>query len=123
MIATPPPNWFLTSIARGLQRLLVLSLDRTPAAELLGSCVESWGDALWPGRAWHESDAQRIEAAFRHLAATRRQWPAPADLLIALPKRVASVAKALPRRVVTEEDHQCAMRHVRDLMEQLGMTP
>ena len=103
-----------------MRRLLVLSLDRTPAAELFGACVESWADALWPGRAWQEADAERIAEGFRRLSATHRQWPAPADLLTALPARAASMP-ALPRHVADDDERARTLQHLADVAAKLGV--
>lgn len=47
-----------------------------------------WVAALTKNRVWEQQpDAPRFRAAFVSLAQTRRQWPAPADFLEALPPR------------------------------------
>ena len=80
-------EWLLDEIATGLQKLACLSLDRTPAAELLTATARVWHEAITDGRAFDEQrDSPRIRQAFRTLAATREQWPAPRHLVEALPK-------------------------------------
>lgn len=70
----------------GLQKLLALSLDRTPASELLPVTVGTWVEAIGRGRDFREvPDRARFRAAFVTLAENRRTWPAPRDLLDALP--------------------------------------
>jgi hypothetical protein len=72
-------------------------LDRTPASDLIEGTILAWAEAITAGRAWdQERDAPRIREAFVTLARTRRQWPAPADFLEAVP-RVRVELKALPR--------------------------
>jgi hypothetical protein len=58
----------------------------------------AWAEAITAGRAWgQERDAPRIREAFVTLARTRRQWPAPADFLDAMPKNHGEL-RALPRK-------------------------
>lgn len=109
-------------MARGVQRLLSLSLERTPASELLQFTAAAWADALWCGRVWYaEYDSERITEGFRVLSATRRIWPAPADLLAAIPDRDSGGVLALPKRVETEESRAMAMRTIADVMDRLGI--
>ena len=118
---SPPPGWFNAAILRGLGRLLSLSLDRTPAAELLGDTASTWADALWPGKAWHESDASRIEEAFRRVSATFVRWPAPAELLAHLPAREPPTHLMLPPRVETPAERERGMKHIAELLDRLNL--
>ena len=80
--------WIQDEILRGLQKLLSLSLDRTPASELLPITVGSWVETITQNRLFDEPlDARRFRQAFVTLAGTRRTWPSPADFLAALPER------------------------------------
>lgn len=80
-------EWLEIEILTGLQKLSCLSLDRTPAAEMLPGTAQAWLEAITDGKAWDERrDADRIAAAFRTLARTARRWPLPAEFLDALPK-------------------------------------
>lgn len=84
---THEPKWLLIELGKGLQKLATLSLDRTPAAELLTATARVWHEAITDGRAFDEQrDAPRIRQSFRTLANTREQWPAPKHLIEALPK-------------------------------------
>ena len=56
-------KWFQLAIAQGLRSLLVLGLDRTPAAEVLPETIRVWTDDLWRGRGWTTL-----------IAASRRPW-------------------------------------------------
>lgn len=72
-------------MATGLQKLYLLSLDRTPAAELLAGTAQAWLEVLTTGRVWEkERDTPRIRDAFVTLASTREQWPAPRHFIDAL---------------------------------------
>lgn len=71
----------------GLQRLACLSLDRTPAAEMLPGTALAWIDAITDGRAWdRDRDQPRVKRAFVVLSKTMRRWPAPVEFLDAMPR-------------------------------------
>lgn len=73
-------------VLTGLQKLLTLSLDRSPAADVVRGMAMTWVEALTAGKCWFETrDRPRFEAAFRTLALQARRWPAPAELLDCLP--------------------------------------
>lgn len=79
-------DWLTAEVARGLQRLLVLSLPGRPQAEVIRGTATAWADALQVGRAWDQDrDAPRIREGFVRLSSTAAQWPTPRDLLGALP--------------------------------------
>ena len=89
-------RWFREAIGDGLQRLLVLRFDNAPALDFLDLTAGVWVDSLAGGdwdaalniRYWDEAlDGPRIAAAFMAMARTRSTWPAPRDLLNALPPR------------------------------------
>lgn len=81
-----PLDWLLAEILAGLQRLLCLSLDRTPAAEVLEGTARSWREAIASARAWHRPrDESGVREAFTILQRTSTRWPAPADFLRVLP--------------------------------------
>lgn len=83
-------DWLRAEVARGLQRLMCLGLERTPAAEVVQLTAAVWVESLTKGRVWdREADSWRIAAGFSELCATRRTWPVPRDLLDALPPRAA----------------------------------
>ena len=80
-------EWLLVEVATGLQKLSCLSLDRTPAAEMLTGTAQAWMEAITDGRTWDaRRDTPRVRAAFRTLGRTVRRWPAPAEFLDALPR-------------------------------------
>lgn len=71
----------------GFQKLLCLGMERQPAAEVLPGTVAAWMEALQHRLAWDQvRDAPRIRKAFVTMAATRRTWPQPMDLVEALPQ-------------------------------------
>jgi len=72
-------------------------LVRTPASDLIEGTILAWHEAITAGRAWDQDrDTPRIRQAFVTLARTRREWPAPADFLEAVPRYTPEV-KALPK--------------------------
>lgn len=91
-------DWLTREITTGFQKLLCLSLDRTPATDLIQGTVAAWVEAITTGRLWDETrDGPRIREAFSILIRTRRTWPSPADFFDALPKYREEL-KALPRK-------------------------
>ena len=75
LAGTPPeegkaPQWMLGEVAGGLQRLMLLALPGTPAAEVIEGTARAWADALWHApRSWdRDLDAPRIAAALSPLS-------------------------------------------------------
>lgn len=84
------------AVLDGLDRLLALGLSGRPAAADVQSTALAWIDAL-SVRAWDDArDQKRIETAFRRLSAVAQRWPAPAQLIDALPPRLELVKKPAP---------------------------
>lgn len=111
-----PAQWFRSSIAHGLVRLVALSLPGTPPADTIELTREAWIDALWPTHAWNaDLDAPRLAAAFRTLAITCERWPAPVALLRALPVRPQP--PALPQPAPSEEQRRRSARMLAALAE------
>lgn len=86
---TPVPTWFHNRVVSGLQFLMSLGLNGTPAAEVVRLTATSWITALWEGGpAWDEqADNARLERAFMALAVKAERWPAPRQLLDHMPPR------------------------------------
>ncbi len=75
-------DWLATELLLGLQKLLCLGLDRTPATDLFEGTVMTWHEVITNGLEWKEQrDVPRIRAAFTTLAATRESWPQPKHFL------------------------------------------
>lgn len=85
------PSWLRTEVITGLQRLLLLNLRGGPALETIEGVALAWCDAClcWPIDWQAEADAPRLRQAFRLLAASVREWPAPVQLRELLPARAA----------------------------------
>ncbi len=86
---------------------------------MLGGTVAAWQEAICKDRKFVEKrDTPRFRAAFRTLAQTRETWPAPKHFLEALPP---IVAEREPRRLESDAAREKGMRHIRDIMDKLGM--
>lgn len=79
-------DWYTNEIIDGLTKLMSLSLDRTPASDLVQITAATWIDATSYDRDWQqERDTPRIRGAFSTLARTSDSWPSPRKFLEALP--------------------------------------
>lgn len=79
-----------------------MRLQGQPADDMTAGTIAAWVEALTFRRVWDEHrDAPRIRHAFKALASTCREWPAPADLVQHLPPVEAQLA--LPERPVDLE--------------------
>ena len=85
----------------GLQKLLALQLDRSPALETLDKTGLVWIEAIGHNRSLGDDDAPRFREAFVRLAARCKSWPSPAALLEVLPERPP--LPALPQPEITPE--------------------
>jgi ribosome modulation factor len=103
----PNNQWLLTLIARGLQKLTTLSLDRTPSMETIDATAYTWLEAITADREWDETrDTPRFRAAFATLERDRTSWPAPRHLLDAVPRVAFDKSAALPARITHTDEHR-----------------
>jgi len=103
----------------GLRKLVSLSLESPPSADLIGATLLTWAEAITRGREFvAERDAPRFRAAFCVLAERCRRWPAPADFLAALP---APRPDRAPLRLVDDAARQRGMAHIRDIAKRLHL--
>ena len=111
-------EWLLDEVLNGLQKMFCLSLDRTPAAEMLPGTAQTWLEAITDGKAWDEGrDADRIAAGFRTLARIARRWPAPAEFLEVVPPAADLPAIGYESKPVTPEQ---AAANIAKLKAMLG---
>jgi hypothetical protein len=104
----------------GITRLLCLSLEGQPAAEVIQGTVSSWADAIWPGKVWLEDrDTPRIRESFRVLARTCRRWPTPSQFLEAYPRGESPVLKL--KKIESDDDRAKASRHISDILKKLNL--
>lgn len=79
-------DWLLSEIATGLQKLMTLSLDRTPSADLITATARVWHEALQVGRVWDQGrDTMRIREGFSRLVLNSKRWPTVEELISSLP--------------------------------------
>ena len=112
-------DWLRTAIAEGLQALIALSLENTPAADTITATADIWHLVLTKSRLdIEEIDQPRIVNAFTLLLAKRLgKWPEPKDLKELLPPRPQRTAL---RHDISEADRQLGRDAIRKLSEQLG---
>jgi len=112
------PDWILDSIVRGLSRLATLSLDHTPAMDVIRATAVVWHEAVTHGREFlQERDRDRFDAAFRTLARDCRGWPSPRDFLDALPALQTPAAVA---RIDDEARRRRGMQHIGEIAKRMG---
>lgn len=112
-------RWIEREIARGLQGLIALRLPGAPGEDTVALTLDVWLAALAPRAAtWHEEpDAERLRSGFRALYGRCDYWPAPRDLLDALPIRAPPVA--LPPPPLTDEQRARNRERLRQMMQDL----
>jgi hypothetical protein len=94
------PAWLVRDIAAGFQILLLLRLDSSPATDTIVGVLKAWLIALTNRRAWSEErDAERVRQGFAVLSGRLTRWPAPAQLLEAMPSPVEPRALPGPSRL------------------------
>jgi hypothetical protein len=119
--ATPVPDWLLKELKTGIQKLVSLSLESPPSADLIGATLLSWAETITNGRVFEEErDAPRFRAAFRTLQGRCRRWPAPADFLDALP-RIESMHPA--QRIESDRSREVGMRTLAEIAAKLKVEP
>ena len=118
--AQPAPKWLLSAVASGLQRLMLLALPGTPAAETIEGTARAWTDAFWHcPKAWDKDlDTPRIAAAFRTIACRLERFPTPKIILDALPPRPRP--PALPRPEITREQREKNLKRIKALIEEMA---
>lgn len=116
------PGWLEAEVAEGLAALHVLRLPNTPAADQINKVVDVWLVALMEAHhGWDATqDAALIRKAFRRLCAACERWPAPKQLLDALPPRPSP--PMLPAPPVSEAKRKAAIAHLQGLMAMLNGT-
>ncbi len=82
-------TWFKDAVISGLQMLMALRLRNSPSAETMQALTKVWLAALSSRPIqWDEGqDLPRLRKAFTELSAKSTHWPAPADLMNAMPPR------------------------------------
>lgn len=100
----------------GLQKLYPLSLDRTPAADILPGTAMAWIQAITHNRAWDQyRDTPRIRGAFTTLAQSCDRWPSPKQFMEALPQSEQPRLTKQPGIPSTKEEREANLARLRQL--------
>lgn len=92
-------KWLEREVGKGLKKLVALRLEGAPAADAITLTLDVWLVALSKGSQREEHvDAPRIRKGFETLFATCERWPAPAQLLRAMPAAEAPLQIPKPKR-------------------------
>jgi len=113
-------EWLRSAVAAGLQALVALSLDNTPAADTITRTADIWYHVLTKHNTLdiQEIDSPRVALAFSALLTkTGGRWPDPKTLKELLPKRPQR--KAL-EEVETEEARERGRQAARALTAMVG---
>ena len=103
----------------GLQKLLALQLERSPALETLDKTGLVWMEAIGHNRCLTDEDAPRFREAFVLLAARCKSWPSPVALLEVLPERPP--LPALPEPEISPEQRAENLAFLDDLLAGIRM--
>ena len=103
----------------GLQKLLALQLERSPALETLDKTGLVWMEAIGHNRCLTDEDAPRFREAFVLLAARCKSWPSPVALLEVLPERPQ--LPALPEPEISPEQRAENLAFLDDLLAGIRM--
>lgn len=106
-------------IMLGLQKLLALQLERSPALETLAKTGLVWMEAIGHNRCLTDEDAPRFREAFVLLAARCKSWPSPVALLEVLPERPP--LPALPEPEISPEQRAENLAFLDDLLAGIRM--
>ena len=114
-------RWTMDLIVTGIENLYALRLPDRPPAEDIQKTTEVWLKSIGSKLGNHlvvEIDAPRIKAAFDHLAATCRRWPAPVDMIDAMPPR--PVQRTLPEPPMTDEAQQLGLAKLAEIQKRIA---
>lgn len=110
-------TWIHDEILDGLSKLLCLSLERSPAADMIAGTAAAWVEAITFGSHWDEArDRPRFREAFITLANTREQWPAPKHFLEAIPRIRNSLEIAYERKPASPDAARIAAEKISKLL-------
>lgn len=105
---------------RHIERLKLLRLEGEPLAEAMGEVTRIWGETLAEYQRWDRArDTPRLHRGFAILTATSVRWPAPAQLLKALPVIPPEVCLPTPLPQMSEEKRRANLRRMARLFGSL----
>lgn len=99
-------------IRRGLSKLVCLSLDHTPAMDMLEGTVSAWCSAITYRKVWTQADMPRFVEAFGYLLQNCSHWPSPQDFLQAMPGPPSEAEKARALEVLPPADKRAQLQLV-----------
>lgn len=113
-------DWLRLEIAAGLQALVAQNLKFSPAGDMITMNADVWHLALKKGCIIEHIDAPRIRSGFERLFPQIKEWPAPAQLLELMPRRLPQ--QSLPMPEPTEEDRRKGLEALSQLKEKMGIS-
>lgn len=115
------PAWLLELIKARMERLVILGLDGRPLGRAMGEVVQMWAQIIAARlpQADVALDAPRLHAAFDVLEVTCERWPAPKQLLDALPARPQP--RPLPPPPMSEDQRAKVRAMLADVAAKLRM--
>ncbi len=112
-------DWLRQEIAAGLQALVAQNLKFSPAGDMIARNADIWHLALKKVCFIEQIDAPRIRVGFERLFPEIKEWPAPAQLLEHMPRRLPQ--QSLPMPEPTEEDRRKGLEALSQLKAKMGI--
>lgn len=113
-------EWLRREIAAGLQALVAQNLKFSPAGDMITRNADVWSLALRKVCFFEQLDAPRIRTGFERLFSQVKEWPAPAQLIELMPRRLPQ--QSLPVPEPTEEERQRGKEVFGQLKAKLGIS-
>jgi len=113
-------DWLKREVVEGIQALLALRLNGAPAADTVVLTANIWERAFERHLGRHaieEVDAPRIREGFLAEFPKLSDWPAPVDIIRAMPPR--RPRPALPQPESTPEQHKESVKRVKTMVSEL----
>ena len=116
MKSKTPEAWFENCIVDGLSAMFSLSLQGTPAMEVLPITAKTWAQVLWQQPIGWERDADvwRLQDAFMRLMGRVDRFPAPKTLMDVLPERKVLVKIGAPK--MSDEERHANLLKMNELL-------
>jgi hypothetical protein len=116
----PTPDWIVNELKTGLKKLLTLSLEGQPSADVIGGTLAVWIEVICSRRVFDEAtDVQRFRDAFRILMERECRWPNPAKFLEALPTNVVAFQKR--PKLEDENRRKAGFQALAEINKKLGI--
>lgn len=104
----------------GLQKLCILRLENTPAADSIEAVAMVWLEALQTlPISWNESqDKDRVNMAFLRLIKEADRWPSPKMLIERLPRRKET--PKLPTPPISDAERRQNLKKMQEMSRKLA---